>query len=330
MFVDEKIVSFKAGDGGDGCLSFRRAKYIPKGGPNGGDGGKGGNIILECDVNINDLTPYHYNPIRKAKNGQPGRGNDKHGANGADCILKMPIGTIISDTETKRRLAELTEHGQRITLIEGGRGGLGNPNFKSSTNRTPIKTTPGIPVPARKFKLVLKVIADVGLIGYPNAGKSSLTKLITNAQPKVAPYPFTTRVPKVAVIDYPEQFDRLTVADIPGIIKGASENRGLGHRFLRHIERCQTLLAIIDMAGIDENHDPVEDYKNLLEELRLYDPSLLNKKLLVASNKMDLPNSLKNLKHFQKNVDVPVYPISCKTKEGIDELKANLLKSIRS
>jgi len=329
MFFDEQIIKLKAGNGGDGCLSFRREKYIPKGGPDGGNGGNGGSIIIECDANVSDLTTFHFKPNWEAKPGRPGSGRNKHGANGKDCLLKMPPGTIISDPETGRKVAELLEPGQKIVLIKGGKGGLGNATFKSSTNQAPRKTTPGEIVAQQEFKLVLKTIANVGLVGYPNAGKSSLINIVTKAHPKIGAYPFTTKMPNVGVIEYPELYERITLADIPGLIEGASHNRGLGHRFLRHIERCSLLLVLIDMAGY-EGRDPLEDYKNLLNELELYDKKLLEKPQIVVANKMDLPDAEENLKRFKKKHAMPIHAISCKTKEGIDELKIFLLEKVRT
>lgn len=329
MFVDEKIVSFKAGNGGDGCMSFRREKYIPKGGPNGGDGGKGGDIILECDTNLSDLTPYHYQPIRKAGNAGSGEGCLRAGLNGEDCVLKMPAGTIVIDPETGRKVCELTEHGQRITLLKGGKGGLGNNHFKTATNQAPRDFTEGEKREPQEFKLILKTIADIGLVGYPNAGKSTLTGLFTNANPKAAPYPFTTKSPNIAIIEYPETYERLTLADIPGLIKGASENKGLGHRFLRHIERCNLLVLILDMAGVD-GRNPSEDYESLLEELELYNPELLTKERLVVANKMDLEEASENLVEFKKHFSVSICPISCLNSVGLDILKQDLLKHVKS
>lgn len=328
MFIDEKIVTLKAGNGGDGCASFRREKFIPKGGPNGGDGGDGGSIILECDTNITDLTAYHFKPNWDAGNAEAGKGNQKHGANGKDCVLKLPAGTIVYDVDTERPVAELIEHGQRIVLIKGGKGGLGNVHFKSSTNRAPRQFTPGGEVPEQKFKFVLKVIADVGLVGYPNAGKSSLTNLITKAHPKTAPYPFTTKSPIIGIVEYPETYERLRLADIPGLIEGASQNRGLGHQFLRHIERCKLLLFIIDMAGFD-TRDPLKDFESLRNELSLYDPDLLKKDFIIAANKMDLPEAVDNLKRFKKKYKTPIIPISCLTGEGIEELKLELKELVK-
>ena len=329
MFIDEKTVLLKAGDGGSGCISFRREKHIPKGGPDGGDGGQGGDIICECDYNMSDLTPYHFKNHYTAQNGEHGKGNNKYGSHGSDCILKIPGGTIVYDIETGRQIAELLNHGQRITLLKGGKGGLGNVHFKSATNQTPRKSTSGEKTKAQEFKLVLKVIADLGLVGFPNAGKSSLTNIITKAHPKTGAYPFTTKHLNVGVIEYPEHFDRLTLADIPGLIKGASENRGLGHNFLKHIERCRLLAIIIDMAGVD-TRDPVEDYRVLLNELELYNPALIKKKRLVITNKMDVIDALENLENFKKVHDVKITPISCLKKEGIDTLKKEILTLVRS
>lgn len=329
MFVDDKIVFLKAGNGGHGCMSFKRGKYRPKEGPDGGDGGKGGHIILECDINLTDLSPFRFQPHRKAGNGQPGQGSRKSGKNGNDCIIKMPSGTIVFDEETGLQVTELTKHGQSVTLITGGKGGLGNTHFKSSTNQAPRKTTDGVIVEEKSFKLVLKVISDIGLVGFPNAGKSSLTRLLTRAQPKTAPYPFTTKVPNIGVIDYPDEYARLFLADIPGLIKGAHQNKGLGHRFLRHIERCRLLLIVLDMAGKDDRN-PLNDYQNLLEELKRYNPTLLKKKTLLAANKMDLPEAQENLNRLQKKFNLFIQPISCQNESGIKELKLNLLKTFQS
>lgn len=328
MFIDEVTIAVKAGDGGNGCASFRREKYEPFGGPSGGDGGRGGDVVLEADGNTNDLTAYRFKPNHRARNGEHGRGSEQHGAKGKDCILKLPPGTVVADEETGRVVAELLEEGQRVTLRKGGNGGWGNIHFKSSTNRAPRRANDGEPGEEGRFRLVLKTIADVGLVGYPNAGKSSLTNLITRAHPRTAAYPFTTLHPQVGVIEYPESYERITLADIPGLIQGASENRGLGHRFLRHVERCQMLLLILDMAGVDQR-DPADDFESLLEELGLYDPILLEKPRMVAANKMDMNAAVENLKEFRKKFEVEVMPISCLKKEGLDELKQKLLEQVR-
>lgn len=329
MFIDEKVVILKAGNGGDGCASFRREKFLPKGGPDGGDGGSGGDVILECDENFQDLTPYHFQSEWKAQNGQPGQGSDKSGASGKPLILKMPPGTVVFDAESDIKVTELLEHGQKVTLLKGGKGGLGNIHFKSSINRTPRQKTPGEVTMPHSFRLVLKVIADVGLVGFPNAGKSSLVNLITNARPKTAPYPFTTRNPMVGIIDYPEYYASVRIADIPGLIKGASENKGLGHQFLKHIERCRILLIILDMASVDVR-DPLQDYATLLKELELFNPELIQKECIILANKMDLPETAQNLKRFEKKYPkISIFPISCLNKQGIDPLKEYLYRFIK-
>lgn len=329
MFVDEITVHLRAGNGGHGCLSFRREKYIPEGGPDGGDGGNGGSIVILCDENESDLTKYRFQPHWRAANGEPGAGRNKHGANGEACVLHVPPGTQVIDPETDEVAAELVAPGQRVELLKGGRGGLGNINFKSSTNQAPRKTTPGREGDEKTYRFVLKTIADVGLVGFPNAGKSSLTNRVTHAHPKTAPYPFTTLHVNVGVIEYPApKFERVILADIPGLIEGAHENRGLGHRFLRHIERCRLLLFIVDMAG-SEGRDPVSDYRHLLDELGKYSPVLLKKPRLVAANKMDFPEAAENLKTFKRKVrGVSVTPISCVTGDGLDKLRSDILTRV--
>ncbi len=324
MFVDEAKVNLRAGRGGDGCVGFRREKFLPYGGPDGGDGGKGGDVILVGDENESDLTQFRHTPNLHARNGDGGTGRDRYGHAGADLVIYLPLGTVVTDPETGRVVTELTQHDQRVVLLHGGKGGLGNIHFKSSVNRAPRQSTPGLPGEEGTFQLVLKTIADVGLVGYPNAGKSSLMNSITHAHPKMAPYPFTTLHVNVGIIDYPETFDRLTLADIPGLIEGASENRGLGHEFLRHVERCRLLLFMLDMAGTDAR-DPLDDYQHLLDELERYQPELLKKPRLVAANKMDLEESAKNLKRFKrKHRKIPVLQISCLTGDGLDELKTEM------
>lgn len=329
MFVDETRVVLKAGDGGDGCLSFRREKYIPKGGPNGGDGGRGGDVILVCDGNVADLTAYRFQPNWTARNGGPGRGQERHGKNGESVELRVPPGTVVyKDDEEGAFVTELTEHEQTICLLNGGKGGFGNIHFKSSTNQAPRQFTPGKPGEEGRFRLVLKTIADVGLIGFPNAGKSSLLTLVTNAHPKTAPYPFTTLHPCVGILDYPDDFTTLTLADIPGLIEGASENRGLGHRFLKHIERCRVLLILLDMAGTD-NRKPEEDYTHLLEEIGLYQRNLLERPRLLVANKLDEPTAEENLTRFQEqHPDLDIIPISILAETGIPELRKALLSAV--
>ncbi|MBL6912762.1 MAG: GTPase ObgE [Puniceicoccaceae bacterium] len=327
MFYDEVKVSFKAGKGGDGCFSFRRAKYEPKGGPDGGDGGRGGNVYIVGDTNVADLTDFHFKPGWQAKNGEPGRGSDQHGANGEPITLRLPVGTIVVDRDSGDPIAEVLEHGQQVLLLEGGDGGKGNAQFKSSTNQAPRQFTLGKPGEEGDFRLIIKTIADVGLIGFPNAGKSTLLNMVTNAHPKTGAYPFTTIFPTVGVLEYPEQYERITVADIPGLIEGASENRGLGHRFLKHVERCKVLVIMLDMEGTD-GRDPLSDYRVLINELKLYMPGLARKPELICANKMDEPNAPENLKAFKKKVKEKVYPISCVSDEGFEELKQALLEAV--
>tara|TARA_E500000178_G_scaffold315713_1_gene334872 strand:+ start:5791 stop:6879 length:1089 start_codon:yes stop_codon:yes gene_type:complete len=322
MFYDEVKVSLKAGDGGDGCFSFRRAKYEPKGGPDGGNGGRGGSVILVGDTNVADLTDYHFRPILKAKNGETGRGSDQHGARGSNLVIKIPVGTVIIDRETEEVVAEILEHEEEVVLLEGGEGGKGNMQFKSSTNRAPREFTLGKPGRSGEFLFVIKTIADVGLVGFPNAGKSTLLNTLTNAHPKMASYPFTTLFPTVGILEYPELYERVTLADIPGLIEGASENKGLGHRFLKHIERCKVLVIMIDLQGTD-NRDPIGDYRILLKELKLYMPKLLKKPMLLAGNKLDEPDAEANLKKLKTKVKKhKVIGTSCLTEDGLEELKS--------
>jgi GTP-binding protein len=330
MFVDECVIKASAGDGGRGCIAFRREKYEPWGGPNGGDGGAGGDIVLLGSHDTNNLVDFKFKPHWKGERGEHGLGKDCNGKAGRPAELRLPLGTIVTDLSTGKVVAEVIEDGQRIVLCKGGNGGWGNTHFKTSTNRAPNRANPGQVGEAGEYRLVLKSIADVGLVGFPNAGKSSLTNAITKAHPKTAAYPFTTLHPQIGVIefqDYVKGDQRLLLADIPGLIEGASENRGLGHRFLRHVERCALLLFIVDMAGND-GRDPREDYRQLVRELKLYDPSLLKKPRLVASNKMDLPSAAANLAKFKRRHKVDCIEISCLENEGLEKLKKELLKRV--
>jgi len=330
MFIDECVVKVQAGDGGRGCVSFRREKYEPWGGPNGGDGGRGGDVVLIGSHDINNLVDYKYKPHWKAQRGEHGQGSDCNGRDGDPCEMKMPLGTVVIDEATGKVVAEVIQDGERIVLCKGGNGGWGNTHFKTSTNRAPNNANPGHDGERGTYRLVLKTIADVGLVGFPNAGKSSLTNRITKAHPKTAAYPFTTLHPQVGVIEYPqaEAFDRLLLADVPGLIEGASENRGLGHRFLRHIERCSLLMFLIDMAGVD-GRDPRDDYATLVSELKLYDPKLLKKPRVVVANKMDLEAAAENLTKFKRRFKVDVLKISCETGDGLEKLKSELRKRVR-
>jgi GTP-binding protein len=325
MFFDETKVFLKAGKGGDGCMSFLRQKYMPKGGPNGGNGGKGGEVILLADENVSDLRAYHFKKQWKAKNGDPGRGSDQNGRGGDSCILKVPLGTEVRVHGTGEIICELLEHEQEFLLLEGGKGGRGNATFKSSVNQTPRQFTEGKPGMEGEFVFTLKTIADVGLVGFPNAGKSTLLNVLSNATPKIDSYPFTTLVPTVGVIDYPEEFKTITMADVPGLIEGAAENRGLGHRFLRHVERCRLILFLLDLAATD-GRSPLDDFMHLRKELEDYDPELSQKEFVIVGNKIDEEEGPANLALFRKQFpDLKIIPISAILGEGLDELRGHLL-----
>jgi len=286
-FVDEAFIDVVAGDGGNGMASFRREKYIPHGGPDGGDGGRGGSIYAEADENINTLIDYRYARIHRAQKGENGRGADCYGKGGDDLVLKMPVGTVITDAETGEELADLAKHGTRALIAKGGAGGLGNIHFKSSVNRAPRQRTLGEAGEKRRVQLELKVLADVGLLGYPNAGKSTLVRAVSAAKPKVADYPFTTLAPSLGVVrvDYGRSF---VIADIPGLIEGAAEGAGLGHQFLRHLQRTKLILHLIDIAPFDSDVDPVKEARALVAELKKYDPELHAKPRWLVFNKVDL------------------------------------------
>ncbi len=286
-FIDESTIEVHAGKGGDGVASFRREKFMPFGGPDGGDGGKGGSIYAIADCNINTLIDYRYARIHRAKNGEKGRGADCYGRGADDIGLRMPVGTVITDTESGAVLADLTHHQQRTLIAKGGKGGIGNLHFKSSTNRTPRQFTRGDPGETLTLKLELKVLADVGLLGMPNAGKSTLIRAVSAAKPKVADYPFTTLHPNLGVVR--ANMNRsFVIADIPGLIEGAAEGAGLGHQFLRHLARTRLLLHLIDIVPPDESADPVTDARAIVKELRKYDEALYRKPRWLILNKADL------------------------------------------
>ena len=325
MFFDETKVFLKAGNGGDGCMSFLRQKYMPKGGPNGGNGGKGGDLILQADENVADLRNYHFKKHWKAKNGEPGRGSDQNGRGGDPCILKVPMGTEVREMDSGELICELLDHEQEVLLLEGGKGGRGNATFKSSINQTPRQFTEGKIGMEGEYKFTLKTIADIGLVGFPNAGKSTLLNVMSNATPKIDSYPFTTLVPTVGVIDYPDDFKTVTMADVPGLIEGAAENRGLGHRFLRHVERCRLILFLLDLAGTD-GRSPVDDFLHLHKELEDYDERLIQKDFIIVGNKIDEESGQKNLDHFRTRFpDKEIFPISAILEDGLDELRDHLL-----
>lgn len=286
-FVDEAFIEAIAGDGGNGAASFRREKYVPRGGPDGGDGGRGGSIQAVADRNINTLVDYRFARIHRAKRGENGRGADKYGHGADDIVLRMPVGTVITDAETGELIADLDHDGARALVAKGGKGGLGNLHFKSSVNRAPRQTTPGEKGVQRRLHLELKVLADVGLLGLPNAGKSTLIRAISAARPKVADYPFTTLAPQLGVVRTSEG-KSFVVADIPGLIEGAAEGAGLGHQFLRHLQRTRLLLHVVDIAPLDPEADPLVDARAIVKELKKYDAALAAKPRWLVLNKLDL------------------------------------------
>lgn len=286
-FIDEAKIEVVAGRGGNGAASFRREKFVPKGGPDGGDGGKGGSVWAVADENINTLVEYRFVKRYQAKNGEKGHGSDRYGRGADDIELKMPVGTLIRDVDTDQVLADLTHHGQRICLARGGKGGLGNIHFKSSINRAPKQATPGEEGEARSLQLELKVLADVGLLGMPNAGKSTLISAVSAARPKVADYPFTTLHPNLGVVRSDDNHS-FVMADIPGLIEGAADGAGLGHRFLKHLSRTGLLLHVVDIAPFDEGVNPAQEALALIEELRRYDDALFDKPRWLVLNKVDM------------------------------------------
>jgi GTP-binding protein len=286
-FVDEAIIEVHAGKGGDGIVAFRREKYIPRGGPSGGDGGRGGSIYLVADRNINTLVEYRFARIHRAKDGENGQGKDCYGKSAEDVHLRVPVGTVVTDEESGQVLADLSRDGETALIAKGGEGGLGNIHFKSSTNRAPRQSTPGQPGESRKLQLELKVLADVGLLGLPNAGKSTFIRAVSAARPKVADYPFTTLQPNLGVVRV-DQFRSFVVADIPGLIEGAAEGAGLGHQFLRHLQRTRLLLHLVDVVPFNPDTDAVRDAKAIVDELRKYDEALYRKPRWLVLNKTDL------------------------------------------
>ena len=396
MFVDEIKIYASAGHGGKGCIAFHREAYIAKGGPSGGNGGRGGSVILQADHDLNNLIAQYYQPRLIAPAGEAGLGKGMDGHAGKDLVVKVPCGTLVwriagggenpltrpeghplparrgegqgegsshsmfatsaskrplirsasggqaqeidlsredagefsaGDSEKGELVADLTQHGQRFILCKGGRGGLGNRNFATAARQTPRFAQPGEPGEEGDYLFELRIMAEVGLVGYPNAGKSTLLSAISKARPKVAPYPFTTLHPQIGIVEYAD-WHRLTVCDVPGLIEGAHRNVGLGHEFLRHIERCKILVLLLDMAGTD-NRAPWNDYKQLLNELKLYDPTLLERPRLVVANKMDEAVAEKNLKQFKKKIKkVSLLPISAAFDRGIEEFKATIREAV--
>lgn len=395
MFIDEIKVYAKAGHGGKGCVAFLREAYRPKGGPSGGNGGRGGSVILQADHDLNNLLNQFYQPRLIAESGQGGMGKGMDGIAGKDLIVRVPCGTLVwklpskapelepeeeaeleedddesdekaekplmlstgkrplirhsgnaraveidlskeedeptdaaeSDSEKGELVADLTEDGQQFVLCKGGRGGLGNRNFATATRQTPRFAQPGEAGDEGDYRLEMRIMADVGIIGYPNAGKSTLLTAISKARPKIAPYPFTTLTPQVGIVEYPD-WKRLTVCDVPGLIEGAHNNVGLGHAFLRHLRRCKVLVVLLDMAGTD-NREPWDDYKQLLKELELYDPALMDVPRYVVANKMDEPSAEANLKAFKRKVKkVTILPISAAFDEGMDQFRTLIREAV--
>lgn len=388
MFIDQIKVYARAGHGGKGCVAFHREAYITKGGPSGGNGGRGGSVILQADHDLNNLIAQYYQPKLIAQDGEGGMGKGMDGHAGKDLIIKVPCGTLVwklaseippapeeifededegeeegkifktagskrplirsaggafaqeidlskeggggsskGDSEKGELVADLTEHGQQFVLCKGGRGGLGNRNFATAARQTPRFAQPGESGDEGDFLFELRIMAEVGLVGYPNAGKSTLLTAISKARPKIAPYPFTTLTPQIGIVEY-EDWKRLTVCDVPGLIEGAHMNVGLGHSFLRHIQRCKIIVVLLDMAGTDARA-PWDDYKNLLRELELYDPALLEKPRLVVANKMDEAIAEKNLKEFKKKIKkVSVLPISAAFDQGIEKFKKMIREAV--
>ena len=323
-FVDEATIDVVAGNGGNGCLSFRRETFIPFGGPNGGDGGRGGSVFAVGDPNLNTLIDYRYARRHEARNGENGRGSDQYGAAADDIVMRMPVGTIITDLETGERIAELLVPGEPVLIAKGGDGGFGNLHFKSSTNRAPRQKTPGWPGEQKKLKLELRVLADVGLLGMPNAGKSTLIAAISNARPKIADYPFTTLHPNLGVVRVAAE-QSFVVADIPGLIEGASEGAGLGHLFLRHLQRTRLLLHLVDFSPFDEDVDPVAQVRAIVRELEKYDAELAAKPRWLVLNKIDMipaEERAERVRDFKKRLrwKGPVFEISALTREGCEPL----------
>ncbi|MDR9755479.1 MAG: GTPase ObgE [Thermacetogeniaceae bacterium] len=317
MFYDYAKIYVKAGDGGNGCVAFRREKYVPMGGPSGGNGGSGGNVVFVADRNLHTLIDFHYRKHYKAERGEHGRGKNQHGKNGEDLIIRVPVGTIVRDINGEFSV-DLKKHGQRFIAARGGRGGRGNTRFTTPQLQAPRFAERGDPGEERTLELELKLLADVGLIGLPNAGKSSLLSRISAARPKVANYPFTTLSPQLGVVDTGER--SFLVADLPGLIAGAHSGAGLGHRFLRHVERTKVLVLVVDTAGT-EGRDPIDDVRVILEEVRLYNPLLADRPVVIAANKMDLPEASDNIQHLKEEYpEYRIFPISAVTGSGVQEL----------
>ncbi|WP_181349709.1 GTPase ObgE [Thalassobacillus sp. CUG 92003] len=320
MFVDQVKVYVKAGDGGNGLVAYRREKYVPKGGPAGGDGGNGGDVVFEVDEGLNTLMDFRYQRHFKAKRGENGMNQKQHGKNSEPFVIPVPPGTTVKDANTDEVIADLTEHKQRAVIVKGGRGGRGNARFASARNPAPEIAENGEPGQELDIQIELKLLADVGLVGFPSVGKSTLLSVITAAKPKIADYHFTTLNPNLGVVETPDNRS-FVMADLPGLIEGAHEGVGLGHQFLRHVERTRAIVHVIDMASL-EGRDPYDDYVTINEELQAYDQRILDRPQIIAANKMDMPEAQENMERFKAKLGdrAAVYPISTITRDGLDEL----------
>lgn len=322
MFVDEVIIEVKAGKGGDGCTSFRREKFVPFGGPDGGNGGKGSDIIFKVDENVRTLLDLRYNKVIKGKKGQNGSGKGKNGKKAEDIIIKVPPGTVLKDLDSGNIIADLTKKDEEIIVVHGGRGGRGNKAFATSTNPTPKISERGEPGEEKRIKVELKLMADVGLVGMPSVGKSTILSKISASKPKIAAYPFTTLTPNLGVVKTIDNRS-FVVADLPGLIKGASLGEGLGDRFLKHVERTKIIVHVIDMSGI-EGRDPYDDYITINNELKAFNESLLTKPQIIIANKMDLENSKNNLEQFKQKRNLPIFEVSAINNQGLDKVLLKL------
>lgn len=330
MFIDYVTIEVEAGKGGNGAVSFRREKYVPRGGPDGGDGGHGGNIKVVASSDINTLASFRYKKLFKAESGQNGRGSNRHGKNGEDLEIMVPVGTIIVDCNTDRLLADLDSPNQRYVLAQGGKGGRGNARFANSVTRAPKNAEMGLPGEQLKVKLELKLVADVGLIGFPNVGKSTLLSVISSARPKIADFPFTTINPNLGVVFVPQWGQSFVAADIPGLIEGAHEGKGLGHQFLRHVERTRLLVHVIDIASV-EGRNPAEDYRRINYELQQFNPALARLPQLVVLNKIDLLNNDDPINKFRAEVPgVDIMRVSAATAKGTDKLVSRIAKELQN
>jgi GTPase len=332
MFIDSATIRVKAGDGGNGCLAFRREKFVPRGGPSGGDGGKGGDVIMESSERHNTLVHFRFNPEYKAERGRHGEGSNKTGREGVDVLLKVPVGTIVYDEETGQKVWDFSRPDERIVIAHGGRGGRGNARFATSTHQAPREHEEGRPGEERIFRLELKLLADVGLVGYPNVGKSTLISRISAARPKIADYPFTTLEPNLGVVVVGDKEDiSFVVADIPGLIEGAHEGAGLGTQFLRHIERTRLLVHLVDVSDASGRPNILKDVEVILGELDSFGAHLAEKPMLMVASKIDVANKdkLATLKQYCKKKKLPLYPISAVTGEGIEKLKFAMAEKVQ-